>query len=90
MSRSLGDYACSSGALYRITGIIRGRKVSRITFFAIVREKTFTIQSISYIKIPAEIKCARKHSRMLPNLRNSQTFSSADNPRYTVTRLVEV
>ena len=52
---------------YRITGIIRGRKVSQITFFAVVREKTFAIQAISYIKIPAKIKSARKHSRMLPD-----------------------
>ena len=35
---------------YRITGIIRGRKVSRIAFFAIVREKTFAIQVISLYK----------------------------------------
>ena len=42
--------------MYRITGIIRGRKLSQITFFAIVREKTFVIQAISYIKILAEIK----------------------------------
>ena len=33
--------------VYRITGIIRGRKVSRITFFAVVHEKTFAIQVIS-------------------------------------------
>ena len=32
------------------------RKVSRIAFFAVVCEKTFAIQAISYIKIPAEIK----------------------------------
>ena len=37
-------------------GIIHGRKVSRIAFFAIVREKTFAIQATSYIKIPAEKK----------------------------------
>ena len=42
--------------VYRITGIIRGRKVSRITLFTVVRQKTFAIQAISYIKIPAEIK----------------------------------
>ena len=47
---------------YRITEIVRGRKVSRIAFFAVVRKKTFAIQAISYIKIPAEIKSARKHS----------------------------
>ena len=66
---------------YCITGIVRGRKVSRIAFFAIVREKTFAIQAISYIKIPAEIKSARKHSRMLPDSRN---FSSVDDSCYTV------
>ena len=71
----------SKSAAYRITGIVRGRKVSRITFFAVVREKTFAIQAISYIKIPAEIKSARKHLRMLPDSRN---FSSADDSRYTV------
>ena len=49
-------------------GIIRGRKVLRISFFAIAHEKTFAIQAISYIKIPAEIKSVRKHSRMLPDL----------------------
>ena len=46
--------------LYRISGIIRGRKVSRITFFTIVREKTFVIQAVSYIKTPAEIKKSKK------------------------------
>ena len=46
-------------------GIIHGRKVSRIAFFAVVHKKTFAIQAISYIKIPAEIKSARKHLRML-------------------------
>ena len=56
---------------YRITGIIRRRKVSRIIFFAIVHEKTFAIQAISYTKIPAEVKSARKHLQMLPDLRNS-------------------
>ena len=55
------------GCLYCITGIIRRRKVSRIAFFAVVRKKTFAIQAISYIKIPAEIKSARKHSRILPD-----------------------
>ena len=69
---------------FTVTGIVRGRKVSRIAFFAIVREKTFAIQAISYIKIPVEIKSARKHSRMLPDLRNSRNFSSADDSRYTV------
>ena len=49
-------------------------KVLRITFFAIVCEKTFAIQAISCIKIPAEIKSARKHLQMLPDSRNSQTF----------------
>ena len=42
--------------IYRITGIIRRRKVSRIAFFAVVCKKTFAIQAISYIKILAEIK----------------------------------
>ena len=69
---------------YRIQGIIHRRKVSRITFFTIVREKTFAIQAVSYIKIPAEIKSARKYSRMLPDLQNSWTFSSADDSQYTV------
>ena len=41
-------------------GIIRGRKVSRITFFAIVHEKTFAIQAISYIKIPSWDKKYKK------------------------------
>ena len=70
--------------VYCITGIVRGRKVSRIAFFAAVREKTFAIQAILYTKIPAEIKSARKHSRMLPDSRNSRNFSSADDSRYTV------
>ena len=70
---------------YRITGIVRGRKVSRIAFFAVVREKTFAIQAISYIKIPAEIKSARKHSRILPD---SWNFSSTDDSRYTVLHII--
>ena len=65
--------------LYCISGIIHGRKVLRITFFIIVREKTFAIQAASYIKILAKIKSARKHSRMLPDL---QTFSFADDSQY--------
>ena len=56
---------------YHTTGIIHGRKVLRIIFFAIVREKTFAIQAISYTKIPAEVKTARKHLQMLPDLQNS-------------------
>ena len=85
-SSSLNDHCSISltSGVYRITGIVRGRKVSRIAFFAVVHEKTFAIQAISYIKIPAEIKSARKHSRMLPVSRNSQNFSSADDSRYTV------
>ena len=39
-------------SMYRITGIIRGRKVSRIAFFAVVHEKTFVIQVISLYKNP--------------------------------------
>ena len=69
---------------YRITGIIRRRKVLQIAFFAVVCEKTFAIQVISYIKIPAEIKSARKHLRMLPDLQNSRNFSSTDDSCYTV------
>ena len=42
------------------------------------------IQAISYIKIPAKIKSARKYSRMFPDSRNSRNFSSADDSRYTV------
>ena len=49
-----------------------------------VSEKTFAIQAISYIKIPADIENARKHSRMLPDSRNSRNFSPADDSRYTV------
>ena len=45
--------------IYCITGIIRGRKVLRITFFAIVHEKTFVIQTISYINILAKLKSAK-------------------------------
>ena len=45
---------------YCISGIIHRIKVSRITFFTIVREKTFAIQAISHIKIPAEIKKCKK------------------------------
>ena len=74
---------------YRIMGIICGRKVSRIPFFAVVREKTSAIQAISYIKILAEIKSARKHSRMVPDLQNSRNFSSADDSRYTVPNIVK-
>ena len=75
-------YSCQEA--YCITGIIRRRKLSRITFFAIVHKKTFAIQAISYIKIPAKIKSARKHSQMLPDSRNSRNFSSTDDSRYTV------
>ena len=49
-----------SGNNYRISGIIRGRKVSQITFFTIVWEKTFAIQAVLYIKIPSEIKKCKK------------------------------
>ena len=45
---------------YRISGIIHGRKVLRITFFTIVREKTFAIQTIIFIKVPAEVKKCKK------------------------------
>ena len=76
--------------LYRISGIIRERKVSWITFFTIVREKTFVIQAVSYIKIPAEIKSARKHSRMLPDSQISQTFSSVDDSQYTVCKYTKL
>ena len=69
---------------YRISGIMRRRKVLQIAFFTIVREKTFMIQAISYIKILTKIKSARKHSQMLPDLRNSRTFSSADDSQYKV------
>ena len=48
--------------LYGILGFIRRRKILQITFFAIVRKKTFTIRAISCIKIPAKIKSTRKHS----------------------------
>ena len=47
--------------VYRITGIIHGRIVLRITLFAIVCKKTFAIWAILYIKILAKIKSARKH-----------------------------
>ena len=70
--------------MYRISGIIHRRKVSRITFFAIVHEKTFAIQANLYIKIPVKIKSARKYSRMLPDSQNSQTFSSVDDSQYMV------
>ena len=69
---------------YHIIGIIRRRKVLRIAFFAIVREKTFAIQAISYIKISAEINSVRKHLRMLPDSKNLQNFSSADDSHYMV------
>ena len=36
----------ATGSNYRILGIIHERKVSRMNFFGIVREKTFTIQPI--------------------------------------------
>ena len=69
--------------IYHITGIVHGRKVSRIAFFAVVREKTFAIQAISYIKIPAKIKVQENirkcfqirkiretfHPRMIPVIR---------------------
>ena len=84
------DHSKMPVSVYRITGIIRGRKILQITFFAIVREKTFAIQAISYIKIPAEIKSAWKHSRMLPDLWNSQNFSSADNSHYTVVNVFQL
>ena len=69
---------------YRIMGIICGRKISRIILPYVVCKKTFMIQAISYIKIPAEIKSARKHLWMLPDSRNSWTFSSVDNSHHTV------
>lgn len=50
-------------------------------------QKTFTIQAISCIKIPAKTKSVRKHSQMLPDLQNSQTFSSTEDCQYTVTGL---
>ena len=40
--------------------IIRGRKVSRITCFAIVRENTFVIQVISYIENSSQDKKSKK------------------------------
>ena len=40
----------TSGMIYRIMGIICGRKVSRIAFFAVVHEKIFAIQVISLYK----------------------------------------
>ena len=59
-------------ALYKVpSGIIRGRKVSRITFFAMICKKTFAIQAISYIKIPSETKSTGKHSQKLPDSQNS-------------------
>ena len=48
-------------------GIIRKRQVLRIAFLAVVHEKTFTIQAISYIKILAEIESERKYLRMFPD-----------------------
>ena len=36
-------------------------------FHELVHKKTFVIQAISYIKIPAEIKSERKHLQMLPD-----------------------
>ena len=59
------------------------KKVLQITFFAIVHEKTFMIQVISYIKLLAKIKSAKKHSQNLPDSRNLQNFSSMDNSHYT-------
>ena len=63
---TLNTYTC----INHITGIIHRRKVLQVTFFGIVHEKTFAIQAISCIKFLAK----RKHSRMLPDLRNLKTF----------------
>ena len=46
--------------------------------------RKLVIQAISYIKIPAEIKSARKNLRMLPDSQNLRNFPSADNFHYTV------
>ena len=60
------------------------RKKSFTNYLLYHNLKTFAIQAISYIKILAKIKNSRKHSRMLPDSRNSRTFSSADNSQYTI------
>ena len=51
--------------------------------------KPFAIQAISYIKIPVEIKSARKHSQMLPDSQNLRTFSSMDDSQYMVFQMVK-
>ena len=44
---------------YCIMEIIRGRKASRIAFFAVVHEKTFAIQAISYKNSGQDKKCKK-------------------------------
>ena len=68
---------------YHISGIIRGRKVLQITFFAIVREKTFAIQAISSIKIPTKIKVQENILECFQIHKICKLFS-VDNSHYTV------
>ena len=63
--------ATGSSYIYRITGIICGRKVLQIAFFAVVRKKTFVIQVISLYRDSGRgggwdiRKCFRDDSRYL-------------------------
>ena len=45
MSHAAFKYAAVGNPLYHIMGIICGRKLLRITFFAVVSEKTFATQA---------------------------------------------
>ena len=69
---------------YCITGIIRGRKVLRIAFFAVVREKTFVIQVISLYKNSSRDRKCKKTFANASDLRNSRNFSSTNDSCYTV------
>ena len=64
MSRFTIDYIyygfTTNNNRYRITGIIRGRKVSRIVFFSVVREKTFAIQVILLYKNSSQDRKCKK------------------------------
>ena len=68
---------------YHISGIIRGKKVSRTTFFAIVHAKARNSGNLIY-KNSSQDKNVRKHSQMLPDLQNLQKIFSVDDSHYTV------
>ena len=65
--------------IYRITGIIRGRKVSRIAFFAVVCKKTFAIQVISLYKNSGQDrKCKKTFANASRFAKFAKLFFGAD------------